>query len=176
VRLYKRAHAGEEIERASRRVRIDRFELREFAPPRLVLSIACGKGTYVRSLIADLATDLGTVAHLTELRRTQAGVFSIAHALPLDQVTPDAVAGRLIPVERLSGLPEVSVTDPELLRLVLHAVQIDPARLGASEARFQLVDGAGRLLAICHAEADKVIYDRVFPELHRHVPRAPPGA
>lgn len=180
IRLYKRAHLGEEIERRARRVRVDRFELRAFDPPHFAVAIACGKGTYVRSLIADVATDLGTVAHLTALRRTRAGAFAIEQAIALADVTPAAIAGRLIAVEVLSGLPAVAVTDPELLRLVLHAVQIDPARLGASQPAFQLVDGAGRLLALVHtlrhADGDKVIYDRVFPELHHHAgsPGPPP--
>ncbi len=169
VRLYKRAHLGEEIDRAPRRVRVDRLELVAFEPPRFTLAIACGKGTYVRSLVADIAADVGTVAHVTELRRTRAGAFGIEQALPLDQVTPAGVAGRWIAVERLSGLPEVAVGDAELVRLVLHAVQIAPARLGVTTPRFQLVDAAGHLLAIAHVDptGEKVIYDRVFPELHR---------
>jgi tRNA pseudouridine55 synthase len=171
VRLYRRAHAGEAIDRAPRRVRVDRLELLAFEPPRLVLAIACGKGMYVRSLIADVAADLGTVGHMTELRRTRAGAFAIADAIALADVTP---ATRLVPLEDLCQLPRVAVTDAELLRLVLHAVQIDPARLGAAAERFQLVDGSGKLLAIAHADAGKVIYDRVFPELHRDgTPRAP---
>src|SRR5262249_55654900 len=78
IRLHEGARAGEDVPRAPRRVRIDRLELVAFEPPRVRVAIACGKGTYVRSLIADLATDLGTVAHLAELRRTRAGRFDIA--------------------------------------------------------------------------------------------------
>ncbi len=70
VRLYEKARAGEDVERAPRRIRIDALELLAFEPPRFRVAIACSKGTYVRSLVADLGTDVGCGAHLTELRRT----------------------------------------------------------------------------------------------------------
>jgi len=65
VRLYHRARAGEEVERAPRRVRIDRLELLAFEPPTIRVAIECSKGTYVRSLIADIGTALGCGAHMT---------------------------------------------------------------------------------------------------------------
>ena len=91
VRLYERARAGEEVERAPRRIRIDRLGLLAFEPPRFKVAIACSKGTYVRSLIADLGD-----AYCTELRRTAIGPFSVEEAgtfLPL----ADAL-GRLPPL------------------------------------------------------------------------------
>jgi tRNA pseudouridine55 synthase len=77
VRLYDLARAGEEVERAPRRIRIDRLELVAFEPPRFRIAIACTKGTYIRSLVADLGADLGCGAHLAELRRTRSGRFAI---------------------------------------------------------------------------------------------------
>jgi len=50
--MYTRARAGEEIERAPRRIRIDKLELLLFEPPRFRIAIACSKGTYIRSLVA----------------------------------------------------------------------------------------------------------------------------
>src|SRR5262245_10137393 len=64
VRLYERARAGEEVDRAPRRVRIDQLELLAFEPPRFRIAVGCSKGTYVRSLVADLGTALGCGAHL----------------------------------------------------------------------------------------------------------------
>ncbi len=58
----------------------DRLELRAFAPPKLSISIACSKGTYVRSLVSDLGADLGCGAHLSELRRTRSEIFRIEQA------------------------------------------------------------------------------------------------
>ena len=52
VRMYHRARAGEQVERAARQIRIDQFELLAFEPPRFRMAIMCSKGTYVRSMIA----------------------------------------------------------------------------------------------------------------------------
>src|SRR5262245_18157876 len=64
VRLYERARACEEVERPPRRIRIDRLELLAFEPPKIRIAIACSKGTYVRSLVADIGSALGCGAHM----------------------------------------------------------------------------------------------------------------
>jgi tRNA pseudouridine55 synthase len=165
VRLHERARAGDDVPRAPRRVRIDALELVAWDPPRARITIACGKGTYVRSLVADLAADLGTVGHLAELRRTRAGRYAIDAAVALDALAPDT---SLQPVETITGLPSVVVPEAEL-RHALHAVQLPADRLGpAVPSPCQLVDAAGRLVAIVHVDdRGRVIYDRVFPELFR---------
>ena len=86
TRLYHRARAGHEVERAPRRIRIDRLELVAFEPPRFRVAVACSKGTYVRSLVADIGDALGAGAHLTELRRTRSGRFTLDHAVSLDAI------------------------------------------------------------------------------------------
>jgi tRNA pseudouridine55 synthase len=74
--LYKLARAGETIERAPRPVTIHAFTLLDRpAPDRLELEVHCSKGTYVRTLVEDLAQALGTVGHVTALRRTAVGGF-----------------------------------------------------------------------------------------------------
>src|SRR5215467_4389163 len=87
VRLYDRARAGEEVERAPRPIRIERLDLLWFEPPRFGVAVACSKGTYIRSLIADLGSALGAGAHLAELRRTRSGRFTIEQAVTLDRLT-----------------------------------------------------------------------------------------
>ncbi len=130
VPLHARARAGDDIERAPRRVRIDRLELLDWQPPRARVAIACGKGTYVRSLVADVAVDLGTVGHLAELRRTRAGRFTLDAAVTLDALAP---ATPLVPITEVTGLPSVVVPEVEL-RYALHAVQI-PQRGSATPCR-----------------------------------------
>jgi tRNA pseudouridine55 synthase len=78
--LYKLARQGKEVERKVRRVTISRFELLDFRPgefPEVDVSIACSKGTYVRSMAEDLGLALGCGAHVIALRRTKAGPFGI---------------------------------------------------------------------------------------------------
>ena len=160
VRMYRRARAGEQVERAPRRVRIDRLELLAFEPPRLRLAIACSKGTYVRSLVADLGADLGCGAHLGELRRTRSGVFAIADAVAIDAIATAPLVGLV----DATGLPIVEVAGAQVPR-VRSGVQMPPAELAVPPAnyeRFQLVDEARALVAIAHVEAGRVVYDRVF--------------
>lgn len=162
VRNYHRARAGEEVQLAPRRIRIDRLELLAFEPPRFRIAVACSKGTYIRSLVADLGEDVGCGAHLAELRRTRSGRFRIEDAIALERVAPGAVAGHVIPLAEASGLPTLVVA-AALVGPVLSGVQLTLGAIGAENLeRFQLVDPAGRLLAIAHGERDRTVYDRVF--------------
>ncbi len=76
-RLYEKARRGETVDRPPRQVRVDRFELIKWASPDLTVRIECSKGTYVRALARDLGEKLGVGAHLTALRRTDIGTFSV---------------------------------------------------------------------------------------------------
>jgi tRNA pseudouridine55 synthase len=161
VRLYHRARAGEEIARAPRQIRIDRLALIAFEPPRFRIAIACSKGTYVRSVVADIGTALGAGAHLTELRRTRSGRFGIEQAVTLERL---AEAQVIAPADA-TGLVR-RVIGPELRRQVFNGVQLPPALFDAEGLeQFQLVDEAGTLIAVAHPEGAKTVYDRVFPEL-----------
>jgi len=88
--LYKRARAGEQVERAARPVEIYGFELLSFEPGeqvRLGVKVRCSKGTYIRTLAEDLGAALGVPAHVSTLRRCQSGPFALD-----DCVTPDQLA------------------------------------------------------------------------------------
>lgn len=162
VRLYQRARAGEQVERAARRIRIERLDLLAFEPPRFRVAIACSKGTYVRSLIADLGHDVGAGAHLTELRRTRSGRFTLDQAIALERVGVDDLAPHLIPMSQATGLASVVASD-DLVAPIRSGVQLPLERLAAGDLqRFQIVDQRGRLLAIVHADEGRAIYDRVF--------------
>ena len=87
-RLHELARAGVMVERAARRVTIERLELLDWSPPALTLDILCGKGTYIRALARDLGAALGCGAHLQALRRTAVGAFVIEDAVPLDALVP----------------------------------------------------------------------------------------
>ncbi len=161
VRLYRRARAGEEVERAPRKIRVDRLALVAFEPPRFTLEIACSKGTYVRSLVADLGSDVGAGAHLCALRRTVSGRFSIAQAVTLAQVESSTPVP-LVSLTAATDLPSITIpVDKE--RHARNGVQFTLAQLGAENLlQFQMLDPAGSLLAIVHAEDGHVVYDRVF--------------
>jgi len=81
--LYKKARRGETVDRPPRQVRVEAFEIRDWTPPDLTFSIACSKGTYIRSLARDLGEALEVGAHLTALRRTAIGPYDVAQAWSL---------------------------------------------------------------------------------------------
>lgn len=83
-RLYEKARRGETVERAPRQVRIYELVVTEWSPPELSLRVKCSKGTYVRALARDLGETLGVGAHLTALRRTAVGEFTVEHSWSLD--------------------------------------------------------------------------------------------
>jgi tRNA pseudouridine55 synthase len=165
-RLYDLARAGVEVERAPRKIRIDRLELTRFEPPAFSLAIDCTKGTYVRSIVADLGNDVGCGAHLTELRRTRSGRFSLDRSITLADVMAGADISRvLVAMREAVTLPEVIVRGDQITS-IRSGVQLPVDRMGAENfERFQFVDEAGRMLAVAHAVEGKVIYDRVFPEM-----------
>jgi len=84
--LYDYARAGVEVDRAARRVTIHAIDIIDFDDERLVIDVACSKGTYIRALADDLGQTLGCGAHLAALRRTGAAAFDVRDAL-----TPDAL-------------------------------------------------------------------------------------
>lgn len=85
-RLYDLARKGVEVERESRNVTVYNLQLlkndpRHKPPEFIVLDVECSGGFYIRSLIADLAANLGTVAHMTELLRTKQGQLTLDDCL-----------------------------------------------------------------------------------------------
>ena len=84
--LYKLARAGEVVEREARSVTIARLDLLALDGAQMRLSVACSKGTYIRTLVEDLGQLLGCGAHVAELRRTQAGPFSLAQTVTLEEL------------------------------------------------------------------------------------------
>jgi tRNA pseudouridine55 synthase len=85
-RLYTYARKGVEVERDPRDVEIHEIRLVSFQGDRLELDVLCSKGTYVRTLAHDLGKALGTLAHLTALRRTAIGPYHAVEAAQIDQI------------------------------------------------------------------------------------------
>jgi tRNA pseudouridine55 synthase len=84
--LYKLAHQGISVERKSRKITVYALELCAQTEETLTLDVTCSKGTYIRTLVEDIAQALGTVAHVTVLRRTQLGDFDIQNSVSLEKL------------------------------------------------------------------------------------------
>ena len=107
VPLYKLARKGQEVERKQRFVHVYRYEMLDWAPPLVTLTVDCSKGTYVRTLVHDVGQALGCGACLDSLRRTKSGSFSVLDALAFDDVlklTHEQLAARVIPLMQLASV------------------------------------------------------------------------
>jgi tRNA pseudouridine55 synthase len=153
-RLHELARAGEEVERAPRRVRVDRFEIEAFEPgpyPEATVLVECGSGTYIRSLAADLGTALGGCAHLGELRRLRVGSFTLDESRPLADIeaAPDDAVLPLTTAMR--DLERVDV-DTEQERAVTHGVAVACGALAVDgPGPYAVVGPEGGLLAVYEA-------------------------
>jgi tRNA pseudouridine55 synthase len=107
-RAYAAARRGNALDLAAREVTVHRLELEPLAPDILRVRVHCGSGTYVRSLARDIGEALGCGGHLSQLRRTHAGGFSVADAITLDDLARLAAAGELADVIRQ---PDDGITD-----------------------------------------------------------------
>lgn len=85
-KLYQLARRGIEVKRKARQIYIYGLEMTRLALPCIYFEVRCSKGTYIRSLCVDIARELGCPGHLSELRRTRSGPFSINQAISLEEL------------------------------------------------------------------------------------------
>jgi len=137
-RLYELARKGETVERKPRPIRVDEISLLEAKGSRLVLRVKCSKGTYIRTLVEDIAEVAGTIAHTDSLHRESVGAFRAEDMLDLDKAEewaesePELLMKRLLaPDIALADMPEITLTDDGLARFVQgQIVEVQDAREG----------------------------------------------
>lgn len=117
-RLYELARKGEVVERAPRPIRIDEISLLEASGTRLVFRVSCSKGTYIRTLVEDIARSAGTVAHTARLHRETVGNFRAEDMLDMTRAEqmadagPAALRSQLLPADvALIGWLECEVSE-----------------------------------------------------------------
>ena len=88
-RSYDLARAGMAIPRRTRRIQIHELKVLEVRLPEVELFVTCSKGTYIRTLCADIGAALGVGGHLAKLHRTRIGSFSIKQAVSLEKAGPE---------------------------------------------------------------------------------------
>lgn len=153
VRLYRLARRGQNVDRAARSVTIDRLKLWKIHDEELGFELACSKGTYIRTLAADMGTFLGTGAHLKSLRRLSCGNLSLDQAVTPDDLRRLKEDGRvpLLPLNQaLQHLPQVSLESRALSQL--RSGQQEPLlmlpRPQGEEKMTRVVDPKGHLVAL----------------------------
>lgn len=160
---YARARAGEEVALKSRNVTIFKLRLVAASENEATFSSTVSKGTYIRSLARDMAHRLGTVGHISYLRRTRAGPFSLASAISLDFLEEAAKARALtrtvLPLDAaLDDIPALPVT-PDQARLLRCGQRLVgfPAMPGLG-----LATSEGTPVALVEASADGLRVVRGF--------------
>ncbi len=159
--LYEYARAGITLERAARRVTIHALETIAFDGVRATIRVRCSKGTYVRTLAADIGERLGCGAHLSALRRERVGALSVDAAVTLDALDALGLAARralLAPVDALLGaLPSVELDAASAARF-LHGQKLRaPAALAAQPAERVRVYAAARLLGLAEVRNAAIV-------------------
>ena len=121
-RAYDLARDGQEVNLAARPVEVYEARLLARTTDTAEFEILCGKGTYVRSWVRDMALALGTLGHVCALRRTRLGGFAEKDATPLESLTPfmhsPAAFAYLKPLSTaLDGIPALAVSGGDTIRL-----------------------------------------------------------
>jgi len=175
-RLYELARRGVEVEREPREIRIHALVLESVALPSFTLRIVCGRGTYVRTLCADLGEALGTGAALEKLVRTRVGPYTLEDALPWDRVR-EARDGslfwdRLLPSDSTLGyLPSVALA-PADGEALLHGRTVPlPAASSGTRGLVRLYAADGEFLGVGRVVTGGV---QVKPERILHGDRSRP--
>ena len=153
-RLYELARQGQEVERAPREIEITRLDREAFEGDRLVLSVTCSKGTYVRTLAADIGGALGCGAYLVGLRRTTVAGFDLGQAVTLQALEAAGVEGaraKLLRVDVLvSSLPRLDLSPDEAKRFTQGQQVACPD--GAPGREFALYAPGNRFLGVALSE------------------------
>ena len=159
---YRAARRGTPHELEPRLVTVYSLALVDFTNPRLTIEVECGKGFYVRSLAHDIGATLGVGGHLSALRRTAVGPFTVGDAVPLDRAVQRLEQGDVetllhAPDAVLAGWPAV-IVGPRSLAALQHGLDLRPEpralrRAGREGERARCYGPDGRLAALLEGSA-----------------------
>jgi len=164
-RLYELARKGQVVERDARRIRIDEISLLEISGTRLVLRVKCSKGTYIRTLVEDIAKAAGTVAYTARLHRETVGDFQAEDMLDLPgaervaEAGPDALRARLLPTDlALSSWPDYHIPEDAAERFC--GGQAVAVASGGAEGLVRVYAGEERFLGVGQLRSDSLLAPR----------------
>lgn len=178
VPLYRLAHQGLSIEREAREIRVDAIDVLDVVLPDVSLRVACGKGTYVRTLCHDFGALLGCGAHLAALRRTRCGRFAVGQCHTVDALEALTAAGAELTLiscaEALGDWPGLAVRPEAFARLANGVAprldDVDAPSIPAEGAAVRLLV-AGELAAVARfvpggegGRPGDFALDKVFPD------------
>ena len=166
---YRLARSGQARQHPERPVTIHSLTLLDVTDPVVRIKVHCSKGTYIRTLCADIGDRLGMGAHVTALNRDRSGRFLQDHAVSIDQIEELLSAGReeeivVTPKRALDRLPEVVLTHQEAGRAVHGNALSSPAGAPLLDdgVKIRLVGQAGELVAIGTARKGMIYPETVL--------------
>ena len=168
VPLYRLARSGVDVERSPRRVVIDTLEIERYDWPALQLRVRCSKGTYVRTLVEDVAKAAGTLGHVAALRRIAVGPFVEGELRTFEEIEGAANEGQerldglLLPADAaLEGWSSALVPSNDAARLA-HGQSV-AAKAEVPCGRVKIYAESGRFIAIGVVTAERLLTPtRVF--------------
>ena len=164
-KLYDYARQGQDIEIKPRKVTISKIELKKFdkTSQSAKITVACSKGTYIRSIAYDLGAKLGCGGYLTALERTKAGKFQVNTAIKLEDLTEvsQIVENLINPLDMLN-IPIHNLSEKERER-VSHGMSICNSDFPDSD--IVILSYGGRIYAIGKVEQNKILVKKVFEVL-----------
>jgi tRNA pseudouridine55 synthase len=154
---HRRARRGEEVTLDPVEVDVHELEVLALSLPEVRLRVRCSSGTYIRGLARDLGRSLEVGGHLTSLRRTSVGSFSVSSASSLEALAaPGAISSSLVsPADALTHLPPVEVDSDEAAR-IRQGQFLDLQGNGVSEDTPVRVLFGGELVAVATREGTRL--------------------
>jgi tRNA pseudouridine55 synthase len=160
-RLYELARAGVEVPREAREAIVHEIVVEDVGEATARLRIVCGRGTYIRTLAADLGTALGCGAAIERLVRTRVGPFDLpgaTTAAEIATVAPDVLWARVLPPEAALGHWRVVRLDAPAAQAFVHGQRVGvpgpTATTAAPAALVRIHDERGRLLGVGEVSGD----------------------
>ena len=167
--LYKLAREGVTVERKARPIEI--LDIRYGGSPaedEYVLTVRCSKGTYIRTLLEDIAAAMGQKGTMSALRRTTAGVYTEADAHTLEEIQaakdagPEALQALMLPVESVFESLPLLVVEP---RVEQHLYNGCPtSRYPAADGRYRVRSAGGQFLGLAKITGGVLKVEKLFVE------------
>ena len=158
VPLYRHARKGKEVAREPREVNITEIKLLEYSGEFVKFDVTCSKGTYIRTLCADIGDFLGVGAHMFSLERTRSGEFFIKDAITVEDAEGLNLAGKLVTrlrsLEQMTGWMPSAIINNHGYSLVRDGRALDSEAVDGIKGHFStddavaVIDNSGALKAI----------------------------
>ena len=162
------AREGKTVERQARPVKILTIDILDVTLPRVRMRVHCSKGTYIRTLLEDIAAAMGQKGTMSALRRTTAGVYTEADAHTLEEIQaakdtgPEALQALMLPVESVFESLPLLVAEP---RVEQHLYNGCPtSRYPAADGRYRVRNAEGQFLGLANITGGVLKVEKLFVE------------